>query len=100
MSDAAREKDGKAKGSMMGLLAVVAVLTAIAGGGGWYMGNMISAGQQASAKPSGKEDKPKPGSFESLHRCGCAVAADHHQSGHSADHLGAARSLACRQTRP
>ncbi|SPU72126.1 flagellar basal body-associated protein FliL [Brucella suis] len=30
MSDAAREKDGKAKGSMMGLLAAVAVLTAIA----------------------------------------------------------------------
>ncbi|OCW12367.1 flagellar basal body protein FliL [Brucella melitensis] len=65
MSDAAREKDGKAKGSMMGLLAAVAVLTAIAGGGGWDLGNMISAGQQASAKPSGKEDKPKPGSFES-----------------------------------
>jgi len=59
------EKDGKAKGSLTGLLAAVAVLTVIAGGGGWYLGGMISADQLASAKPSGKEDKPKQGDFES-----------------------------------
>ncbi len=60
-----RKKDGKAKGSLTGLLAAVAVLTVIAGGGGWYLGGMISADQLASAKPSGKEDKPKQGDFES-----------------------------------
>ncbi len=64
MSDTtATEKDGKAKGSIMGLLAAVAILTAIAGGGGWYMGGMISADRQVAARSS-KEDKPKPGDFE------------------------------------
>lgn len=66
MSDTAPDKnDGKAKGSLMGLLAAVAVLTAIAAGGGWYLGGMISADQQASVKSTGKDDKPKPGDFES-----------------------------------
>jgi flagellar FliL protein len=66
MSDTALDKnDGKAKGSMMGLLAAVVALTAIAAGGGWYLGGMISADQQATAKTTGKEDKPKPGDFES-----------------------------------
>ncbi|MBQ0710494.1 MULTISPECIES: flagellar basal body-associated FliL family protein [unclassified Ochrobactrum] len=64
MSDTtATEKDGKAKGSIMGLLAAVAILTAIAGGGGWYLGGMISADRQVAAK-SAKEDKPKLGDFE------------------------------------
>ncbi len=53
------ETDGKAKSSLTTLLAAVAVLTVIAGGGGWYLGGMISADQLASAKVSGKEDKPK-----------------------------------------
>lgn len=66
MSDAtATETDSKAKGSLAGLLAAVAILTAIAGGGGWYLGGMISADRQVAAKTSGKEDKPKPGDFES-----------------------------------
>ena len=64
MSDTAPEKDGKAKSSIMGLLAVVAVLTVIAAGGGWYLGGMIST-EQASVKSSGKNDKPKQGDFES-----------------------------------
>ncbi len=66
MSDTALDKnDGKAKGSMMGLLAAVVALTAIAAGGGWYLGGLISADQQATAKTTAKEDKPKPGDFES-----------------------------------
>lgn len=65
MSDTSPDKDGKKKGSMMGLLAAVAILTAIAGGGGWYMGEMISAGQKSNAHTTGKEDKPKQGEFES-----------------------------------
>ncbi len=66
MSDTtAQEKNGKASGSLMGLLAAVAILTVIAGGGGWYLGSMISAGQLVSAKSSGKENKPKAGDFES-----------------------------------
>ena len=66
MSDTtAMDKNGKANGALMGLLAAVAILTVIAGGGGWYLGNMLSADQLASAKPSGKEDKLKKGSFES-----------------------------------
>ncbi|MBC2887572.1 flagellar basal body-associated FliL family protein [Ochrobactrum sp. CM-21-5] len=64
MSDTAPEKDGKAKSSIMGLLAVVAVLTVIAAGGGWYLGGMIST-EQGSVKSSGKNDKPKQGDFES-----------------------------------
>ncbi|MFQ0815604.1 flagellar basal body protein FliL [Brucella anthropi] len=66
MSDTtATEKDGKAKGSLTALLTAVAVLTVIAGGGGWYLGGMISADQRASARSSGREDKPKQGDFES-----------------------------------
>lgn len=65
MSDTSPDKSGKKKGSMMGLLAAVAILTAIAGGGGWYLGETISATQQANAPASGKEDKPKQGEFES-----------------------------------
>ncbi|MDR6433130.1 flagellar basal body-associated FliL family protein [Brucella pseudogrignonensis] len=65
MSDTSSQKDSKPKGSMMGLLAAVAILTVIAGGGGWYLGEIISAGQKANAPASGKEDKPKQGEFES-----------------------------------
>ncbi len=65
MSDTAIDKDGKAKGSIAGLLGAVAVLTAIAGGGGWYLGGVISADQQAAVKSTTKEDKPKQGDFES-----------------------------------
>ncbi len=65
MSDTAIDKNGKAKTSMVGLLAAVAVLTAIAGGGGWYLGGLISADQQVAAKSTTKDDKPKSGDFES-----------------------------------
>lgn len=55
MSDTtAPEMDGKAKGSLTGLLAAVAILTAIAGGGGWVLGGMISADRQVAASASGK----------------------------------------------
>lgn len=65
MSDMSSDKTGNKKGSMMGLLVAIAVLTGIAGGGGWYLGGMISATQQANAPTTGKEDKPKQGEFES-----------------------------------
>lgn len=65
MSDTSPDKTGKKTSSMMGLLVAVAVLTVIAGGGGWYLGEMISTTQHANAPASGKEDKPKQGDFES-----------------------------------
>lgn len=65
MSDTASDKSDKAKGSIRDMLAAVAILTVIAGGGGWYFGGMFPVERQESASASGKEDKPKRGSFES-----------------------------------
>lgn len=65
MSDTmATQKDGEATSSLTALLAAVALLTVIAGGGGWYLGGMISADQPVAAQPSGKEDKPKRADFD------------------------------------
>lgn len=62
MSDTAPDKDSNTKGTVTGLLAVVALLTLIAGGGGWYLGDMISA--QPLSSMAKTEDEPKQDGFE------------------------------------
>lgn len=65
---AASSKSDDTNGSKSGLMVAVLLLTAIAGGGGWLIGEYVIGGTVAdnAAPASGEKlDRPKPGSFQS-----------------------------------
>ncbi|PYE87700.1 flagellar basal body-associated FliL family protein [Phyllobacterium leguminum] len=67
MSDASKSSETKgAGGSLIGTIVAVAILTLIAGGGGWFLGGQIGGMEPVGAKPAADKATPKTPELQPL----------------------------------